>query len=281
MTDGAASRTGPSRSTSPPAIGGKTMSKQLGSGPFVEPIDVRVVDSTRDAAELRARSDAVARGGARAAVLGVNDGLVTNVCLILAMAGATDSQSAVRLAGFASLIAGALSMAAGEWVSVKSQVELFEGILSELRALIRRNPQLVLGELSAKLQDAGLARETAQRASTELPLSGDKFLDFTARTVFGLNPDELGSPRIAALSSLALFAVGAIIPLAPWFFTSGTVATVISVAATGVASLAVGGWVSSNANRPLVLGALRQLGIVIIASAITYAIGAIFGTTVS
>jgi vacuolar iron transporter family protein len=214
-------------------------------------------------------------------VLGVNDGLVTNVCLILAMAGATDSQSAVRLAGFASLIAGALSMAAGEWVSVKSQVELFEGILTELRSLIRRNPQLVLGELSAKLQDAGLARETAQKASTELPLNGDNFLNFTARTVFGLNPDELGSPRTAALSSLALFAIGAAIPLTPWFFTSGTTATVISVGATGVASLAVGGWVSRSANRPLVYGAVRQLGIVIIASAITYAIGALFGTTIS
>ena len=145
------------------------------SRPYVDRIEARVVDQGRDAAELQSRVDAVARGGARAAVLGVNDGLVTNVCLILAVAGADADAGAVRVAGFASLIAGAFSMAAGEWVSVRSQVELFEGILAELRALVSRNPKLVLDELVSRLEDAGLGRETAQRASTELPLDEDRF----------------------------------------------------------------------------------------------------------
>jgi vacuolar iron transporter family protein len=257
------------------------VSRSRSDGPFTDTIDAQIVDSARDAADLRRRTDAVARGGARAAVLGVNDGLVTNVCLILAMAGADSSQSAVRLAGFASLVAGALSMAAGEWVSVRSQVELFEGILAELRTLIRRNPQLILGELTSKLEEAGFAHDTAQRASTELPLSGDKFIDFTARTVFGVNPDELGSPRTAALSSLALFGGGALVPLLPWFFAAGTAATVMSIVATALASMTVGGWVSRSASRSVALGALRQLGIVIAAAAVTYGIGAVFGTTVA
>jgi hypothetical protein len=104
------------------------------------PIERDVRDAAADTADLRRKADQVARGGTRAAVLGANDGLVTNLCLILAVAGASASQSSVRLAGFASLIAGAFSMAAGEWVSVRSQKELAVGLLSELRRLIARNP---------------------------------------------------------------------------------------------------------------------------------------------
>jgi VIT1/CCC1 family predicted Fe2+/Mn2+ transporter len=251
------------------------------SRPYIDRIEARVVDQGRDAAELQSRVDAVARGGARAAVLGVNDGLVTNVCLILAVAGADADASAVRVAGFASLIAGAFSMAAGEWVSVRSQVELFEGILDELRVLVRRNPKLVLDQLTAKLTDAGMATDTAQRAATELPLDEGKFLDFSARTVFGVNPDELGSPTTAAVSSLGLFAVGAAVPLASWFVTSGTTATVISVVATAIASMGVGAWVSRSAGRPGWRGALRQLGIVVAAAAVTYGIGTLFGTAIA
>jgi hypothetical protein len=97
-------------------------------------------DVRADTAALAARATQVARGGARAAVLGVSDGLVTNICLILGIAGAQASARDVRLAGIASLIAGAVSMAAGEWVSVRSQVELFRGVLDDLRRLVARNP---------------------------------------------------------------------------------------------------------------------------------------------
>ena len=89
----------------------------------------------------------MSRGGARAAVLAVNDGLISNLCLILGVAGASASQGSIRLAGFASLIAGAFSMAAGEWVSVRSQVELYGGVLREMRGLLQRNPKVVLDEL--------------------------------------------------------------------------------------------------------------------------------------
>jgi VIT1/CCC1 family predicted Fe2+/Mn2+ transporter len=251
------------------------------AGPYTEPIEPAVTDAGRDAAELKARVASVSRGAARAAVLGVNDGLVTNICLILAVAGAHTSVHGVRIAGFASLVAGAFSMAAGEWVSVRSQVELFEGLLEELRGLIRRNPTLVLGELTAHLVAAGFALDTAQRATTELPLDGPKFLDFAARTVFGLNPDELGSPWVAAASSLGLFTSGAIVPLVPWFFTSGGPAVVISVLLTALASMVVGAWVSRSAGRTPTLGAARQFLIVVAAAAVTWGIGRLFGTAVS
>jgi VIT1/CCC1 family predicted Fe2+/Mn2+ transporter len=244
-------------------------------------IEPRVSDPTSDANALAARVAQVSRGGARAAVLGVSDGLVTNVCLILAVAGANASRSTVRLAGFASLIAGALSMAAGEWVSVRSQVELFSSLIDDLHRLVERNPRLVLDELSAHLEAAGFGRDTARTASTELPLDEPRFLRFATTTLFGLNPDELGSPLTAAGTSLTYFAIGAFVPLLPWLFTSGATATWLSLVLTGLASVVVGSIVSRLSSRPMVLGALRQLAIVAGASAVTYGIGRLFGTAVS
>jgi vacuolar iron transporter family protein len=250
------------------------------SGPFTVPIDAQSSNTEADAAALRLRAQQVSRGAARAAVLGVNDGLVSNLCLILGVAGASTSQSAVRLAGFASLIAGAFSMAAGEWVSVRSQVELFQGVLSELRRLIVRNPKLVLDQIVDKLVDAGFDETTARRASTELPLNEERFLAFTARTVFGIDPDELGSPTTAALTSVALFGGGALVPLAPWFFTTGTTAVVLSIVLTALASLLVGGVIARSSGNNIVRSSLRQFGIVVLASAVTYAIGKLFGTAI-
>src|SRR5205085_5117466 len=113
---------------------------------------------------------------------------------------------AVGLAAFASVRAGALSVAAGEWVSVRSQVELYSGLLDELRALVARNPALVLDELATRLEEAGLGRATARQASAELPLDERRLLDFAPKPIFGVDPNELGSPRTAAVSSLVLFA---------------------------------------------------------------------------
>ena len=248
--------------------------------PITFPIDARVADGDSDATALRVRAQQVSRGAARAAVLGVNDGLVSNLCLILGVAGASAGQSAVRIAGFASLIAGALSMAAGEWVSVRSQVELFHGVLAELRRLIVRNPKLVLDQLVDKLVDAGFDESTARRASTELPLDGERFMVFTARTVFGIDPEELGSPVIAAVSSLALFSGGALVPLLPWFFTEGTPAVLLSAVLTGIASLGVGAVIARSSGNNVARSAGRQFAIVVAASAITYGIGKAFGTAI-
>jgi vacuolar iron transporter family protein len=201
--------------------------------------------------------------------------------VILTVAGAEASRSAVRLAGFASLIAGALSMAAGEWISVRSQVELFEGILGRLRGLVERDPELILDQLTDRLEEAGIARDTAQRASTELPLDEPRFLRFCANALFGLNPDELGSPTTAALTSLGYFAAGAAVPLVPWFITEGTAAKLLSVTLTAAASLVVGAVVGRSSDRAPIPAAFRQLAIVVGASAVTYGVGKLFGTAVS
>ncbi|MEO6654338.1 MAG: VIT1/CCC1 transporter family protein [Ilumatobacteraceae bacterium] len=253
----------------------------MSGAPYTATSARSAADPAGDARRLQQRVSTVTRGAARAAVLGVNDGLVTNVCLILAVAGATAGVSDVRLAGLASLVAGAFSMAAGEWISVRSQVELFEGIVGELDGLARRNPRLLLDELVSKLEQTGLATDTAQRVATELPLEGDRFVEFTARTVFGFDPGEVGSPALAAVSSFGLFAVGAIVPLAPWFITSGNPAIFASVTATALVSLVVGGWVSRSAGRPVAQGATRQLAIVIVASTVTFGIGSVFGTAIA
>ena len=258
-----------------PVLGDRTT-----GSPITVAIDAHVADAAADATALRVRAQQVSRGAVRAAVLGVNDGLVSNLCLILGVAGASTSQSAVRVAGFASLIAGALSMAAGEWVSVRSQVDLLHGVLAELRRLVVRNPKLVLDQLVDKLVDVGFDESTARRASTELPLDGDKFMVFTARSVFGIDPDELGSPVTAAVSSLVLFAAGASVPLLPWFFMKGTPAVLLSAVLTGLASLAVGAVIARSSGNGIARSAARQFAIVVAASAITYGIGKAFGTAI-
>jgi VIT1/CCC1 family predicted Fe2+/Mn2+ transporter len=237
-------------------------------------------DSVEDAASLHRRAVQVSRGAARAAVLGVNDGLVTVLALILGLAGAHASVSAVRLAGFASLVAGAFSMAAGEWVSVRAQVEMYQGVLGDLRALLGRNPKLVLDSLEERLEKFGFDTSTAQKATTEIALDDDLFLSFTARTVFGVNSDELGSPLTAALSSLLLFSLGALVPLLPWFFTRGVAGVTWTIALTSLGAVAVGAYVSRTGGTQIWRGAVRQLVIVALAAAITYGIGAAVGTTV-
>ena len=237
-------------------------------------------DAAADAAELHRKADQVSRGAARAAVLGVNDGLVTTLALVLGLAGASSSVTAVRLAGVASLVAGAFSMAAGEWVSVRAQVELYRGVLGELRALVGRNPKLVLDTLQEKLEGFGFDTSTAQKATTEIGLDEDLFLSFTARTVFGVNADELGSPVTAALSSLSLFAAGSAVPLVPWFVTRGGAAVAWTVALTSVSAAFVGAYIGRSAGTPMWRGAARQVAIVTVAAGVTYAIGAAVGTTV-
>ena len=214
-------------------------------------------------------------------MLGVNDGLVTNVCLILGLAGAGVSAHDVRLAGLASLLAGAFSMAAGEWVSVRSQAELYASLLVDVRRLVSRNPKLILDELASHLEEAGFGRATAQTAAAELTLDEDRFLTFSAQTLFGMSPSGLGSPLTAATTSLAYFAVGAFVPLAPWLFTSGTAAEVLSIGLTAVASVIVGGVVARSSSRPILRGALRQLAIVVAAAAVTYGVGRLIGATVA
>lgn len=234
-----------------------------------------------DSALLAKRALQIQRGAARAAVLGVNDGLVSVLCIVLAVAGAGASTHNVLLAGFAGLIAGAVSMAAGEWISVKAQVELFAGILKDIRRLIRRDRALLVTQVSRSLSDSGHGDRTAETAAKEIAQDERHLTEVYARQVMGFNPDELGSPWIAAISSFVLFTLGALAPLLPWFFTEGAVAVWLSILFTALGGLVVGGYISYSSGRGVVPGALRQLGIIILASAVTYGVGYLFGVSVS
>lgn len=238
------------------------------------------MDKKKDSEILAKRALQVQRGGARAAVLGVNDGLVSTLCIVLAVAGAGASSHNVLLAGFAGLIAGAISMAAGEWISVKSQVELFSGILGDIRRLAREDKPLLTEQVAASLSETGHEQATAKRAAAEIAADDEHLVGTYARQVMGFNPDELGSPWIAAGSSFVLFTLGALAPLGPWFFGGGSLAVWLSIVFTALGSLVVGGYISVSSGKNVYYGALRQFGIVVLASVVTYGVGFLFGTTV-
>jgi len=230
--------------------------------------------------DSRQRAAEVQRGTARAAVLGVSDGLVTNVAMILGISAAEASPAFVRLAGFASLAAGAFSMAVGEYVSMRAQVELLERLLLEEADKLRRQPDAVRAELEAFIERAGVSRKPAHEAARQLCRDKKHVLATYARAI-GLNPDELGSPWAAALSSLVTFAFGALVPLVPWFFRSGFTAQIASLGLAVVASLAIGALLARLSGRPLLWPALRQLFIVAIAAAATVGVGRIFRVPVA
>ncbi|HET9098718.1 MAG TPA: VIT1/CCC1 transporter family protein [Candidatus Saccharimonadales bacterium] len=235
---------------------------------------------THDSAILAARAAQVQRGGARAAVLGVNDGLVSVLCIVLGVAGAHAKASAVLLAGFAGLIAGAISMAAGEWISVTSQVELFNGVLNDIRHLVKHDKDLLVERLAQDYENGGQTKATAMKASKEIAKDSKHLFNEFTNNVIGINPAELGSPWTAALSSLALFTLGALAALVPWFFTKGQLAIYLSVIFTAAGGLIVGGYVSRSSGNNIYRGAIRQLLIIIFASVITFGIGHLFGSAI-
>jgi VIT1/CCC1 family predicted Fe2+/Mn2+ transporter len=234
-----------------------------------------MAETTLDAHESRQRAAGVQRGTARAAVLGVSDGLVTNVSLILGVAAAQATPGVVRLAGLASLVAGACSMAVGEYVSMRAQVELLEGVLMEEARRLRENPEGARAELELVIVRAGVSRRTARQAARELARNPAHALATYARSI-GLNPDELGSPWAAALSSLLTFAGGALVPLVPWFFGAGPRAQLASLALAGAASLAIGAVLARLGGRSWPWPAFRQLLVIALAAGATVLVGRLF-----
>lgn len=238
------------------------------------------MDRKKDSEILAKRSLQIQRGGARAAVLGVNDGLVSTLCLVLGVAGAGAAAHSVLLAGFAGVIAGAVSMAAGEWISVRSQVELFSGVLSDLNRLMKDDRGLLRDQVAESLASTGHMETTAKAAAKEIAADDGHLAGAYARQVMGFNPNELGSPWVAAISSFALFSVGALAPLGPWLFTGGMSAIWMSIIFTAIGGFVVGGYISKSSGKNVLHGAFRQFGIVLLASAVTYGIGFVFGTAV-
>ena len=219
-------------------------------------------------------------GAARAAVFGISDGLVSNVGLILGVAGADPAPSVVRVAGLAGLVAGAISMAAGEYNSMRVQAELFEREVALERIEIRRNPHVEQAELEQLYQSRGVT-PSASRALAESVMADEELAVRThAREELGIDPDELGSPTGAAVSSFAAFGVGAVVPLLPWFFASGATATIASLAGALVAALVIGVVIARFTERPVWRVAGRQLAFTAVPAALTYTIGTLVGVNV-
>lgn len=218
-------------------------------------------------------------GAARAAVFGISDGLVSNVSLILGFAGADAAGDVVRLAGLAGLLAGAFSMAAGEYVSVRAQAELLEAELEMERIEIHRRPEAERRELAAIYRSRGIDAQVADDMATETMRDPELALQTHAREELGINPDELGSPWMAAASSFVAFAVGALVPLLPWFFVAGGGAVLASVIGGAVGALAIGAVLARFTGRSLVRSAFRQFLIAAVAATVTYAVGSAVGVT--
>lgn len=234
---------------------------------------------TEIAAEAHHDHRDITGGPARAAVFGMSDGLTTNVALILGVAGAHPAAGVVRLAGLAGLIGGAFSMAAGEWVSMKAQSELLERELAIERRALAHAPDKERRELAAIYRHRGIDKTTAESMAAQVMADPDLALEVHAREEMGVDPSSLGSPVKAGASSFATFAVGALIPLIPWFFGTGRSIVLASLIMAAVAALLVGAALGQFTGRSRWFSALRQLGIAAAASLVTYGVGAMVGVS--
>jgi vacuolar iron transporter family protein len=224
-----------------------------------------------------ARHRTGAGGSLRAAVFGVNDGLVSNFALIMGMAGGSGQADVVLLAGIAGLVAGAGSMAAGEWVSVRSQRELYERELSVEAWELEQFPEDEQHELELIYRAKGLAEEDARTVAAAIMADPAVALDTLAREELGLDPGDLGSPWNAATSSFVAFALGALVPLAPFVFAAGPAAITTSAVISGFALAGVGAAISVFTGRGAIRSALRMVGIGGGAALVTYLVGTLVG----
>lgn len=232
--------------------------------------------------EVGKRHRGVSGGGnLRAAVFGINDGLVSNASLILGVAGASANSSVILLSGVAGLLAGAFSMAAGEYVSVRSQREMFEHQIGLERDELAQYPEEEAEELALIYAARGLSREDAQKLAKAIISDPAQALDTLAREELGLNPEDLGSPWGVAIFSFLSFAAGALVPLLPFFALSGGRALVISIGVTALALFAVGAAISLFTGRSALRDGLRMLFIGAAAGALTYAIGKLLGVSLA
>ena len=220
------------------------------------------------------------QGGAfRAAVFGVSDGLVTNVGLVLGIAGADTAPHFVRLVGLLGLVSGAFSMASGEYVSMKAQSELLERELELEKGELHRHPEAERRELAAIYRKRGVAADVADQLAREMHKDPQTALETHAREELGIDPAQLGAPIQASVSSFVAFAVGALLPIIPWFVGSGDAAVVASVLLGAAAAVVVGALIARLTGRPALRIAARQVLIAAVAAGVGYVLGRAFGVT--
>ena len=243
---------------------------------------VAIASRARNAAEVGEREAWHRAGGRsgtlRAVIFGVSDGLVSNLALIMGVAGAAaHNPSFILLAGIAGLLAGAFSMAAGEYISMQSQRELFERQIALERAEMEAMPDEEEAELAASFRAKGFAPDEAARIAAKIFEDPDTALNMLVREELGLDPDQLGSPWGAAAGSFVAFGIGAAIPVLPYLFGGGTAILLTSLGLSLVALFAVGAAVSLLTGRSLLFSGMRQLGIGLGAAIVTFLIGTVIG----
>ncbi|GAA0643458.1 VIT1/CCC1 transporter family protein [Streptomyces thermocarboxydovorans] len=217
-------------------------------------------------------------GWLRPAVFGAMDGLVSNLALMTGVAGGSVSQQTVVLSGLAGLAAGAFSMAAGEYTSVASQRELVEAELDVERRELRRHPKDEEAELAALYQARGVEPELAREVARQLSRDPEQALEIHAREELGIDPGDLPSPSVAALSSFGSFALGALLPVLPYLLGAGSIWPAVAVALLGL--FLCGAVVAKVTARTWWFSGLRQLALGGAAAGVTYALGSLFGTAV-
>ncbi len=230
---------------------------------------------------MEKRHRSVGGNAIRAAVLGGNDGLVSNFSLVMGISGATEGQAGVLLAGLAGLLAGALSMALGEWISVKSSQELYENQMKLEMEELETNPEGELQELKLIYIAKGIPAEQAAEMAADIMKNKSHAHEVLVREELGINTEELkGSAMEAAISSFVLFGVGAVIPVLPFMFTSGLTAIILSVAGSAAGLFLIGAAITLFTGRNVWFSGFRQVFFGLAAAAITFGIGRLIGVAV-
>lgn len=220
-------------------------------------------------------------GALRAGIFGANDGLVSNLSLIMGVAGAGVDRKFILLAGIAGLLAGAFSMGAGEYISMRVQRELFERLIHLEAHELAVDPEGETEELAHLLHRRGIPKDLSRQTATALMADPKVALEVHAKEELGLDPAQLGSPWGAASSSFAAFTLGAAVPLAPFLLTSGGSAIWISVTMSLVALFTVGATLSRYTGRAWSWSGARMLGIGGAAALVTFSVGRLLGVSVS
>lgn len=220
-------------------------------------------------------------GALRAGVFGVSDGLVSNTALVMGFAGSGVSHGATLLAGVAGLLAGSFSMAAGEYISMSSQREMFQREIALEQAELEEKPEEERAELVLIYRAKGLAKPDAERLADKIMADRGVALDTLAREELGLDPSQLGSPWRAAASSLLAFAAGAFVVVLPYLIGSGTAALVAAVVLALAAMFGVGATIGALNGRSAVRMGLRQMAVGAVAAGVTFGVGHLIGAHVS
>lgn len=232
--------------------------------------------------KFESRHRSVGGNAIRAAVLGGNDGLVSNFSLVMGVAGATSGQEGVLLAGIAGLLAGALSMALGEWISVKSSQELYENQMQIEMEELETNPEGEAKEIALIYMAKGIPEDQAHAMASEIMKDKSQAHDLLVREELGINEEELkGSAVEAAIYSFLLFSIGAVIPLFPFMFMSGIKAILISVAASTIGLFLIGAAITLFTGRNVWFSGFRQVLFGLAAAAITFGIGKLIGVAIA